>query len=272
MNGTILATLPVGTRVTVHSDTVLQVADGLWVRISFRNNGVTNTGWFRADLLRMGSGGSAVRTYPQKILIDAGHFPGWNSFVLTHNGNTFTYVEGDRMWDLQNFIVEELKNLGFVNARRLRTSNATITTRRDDETPRDWHARENYERGKRSAGFDLLIQLHTDAAAHSTASHVVVFYPMDGRNNTQSLGNSFADAIKTTMGLTGNSRVETHVNDSGGESFAVMRGAKSVNCPRYFITENGFHTTPSTTLWLMQDSNLRRLARAYAEVIKNHFS
>ena len=208
--------------------------------------------------------GAGNKTYPQKILIDAGHIPGWNS---ADNG----YVEGDRMWDLQNLIVEELQSIGFATAQRLRTRNERIIPQNPGENLDAWNLRDNEERGKRAAGCDLFIQLHTDAAGRPDASHAVVYYPMDGRNNSQSLGNSFADAIKTTMGLSGNSRVETRVSD-GVEAFRVMRGAHSVNCPRYFITENGFHTTSSTTLWLMQDSNLRRLARAYAEVIRDLFS
>jgi N-acetylmuramoyl-L-alanine amidase len=202
--------------------------------------------------------------YPQKILIDAGHIPGWNP---ADNG----YVEGNRMWDLQNLIVEELQSIGFANAQRLRTRNERIVAQNPGETPNDWNLRDNEERGKRAAGFDLFIQLHTNAATRLDASHAVVYYPMDGRNDTQALGNSFADTIKIAMGLSENSHIVTSASD-GVEAFRVMRGAHSVNCPRYFITENGFHTTSSTTLWLMQDSNLRRLARAYAEVIRDLFS
>jgi N-acetylmuramoyl-L-alanine amidase len=197
-------------------------------------------------------------------LIDAGHIPGWNP---AEHG----YVEGERMWDLQNFIVEELKNIGFANAQGLRINNQRIVSQNQGESLNDWNLRDNEERGKKSAGFDLFIQLHTDAAERDDASHTVVIYPVDGRNNTQALGSALAGAIKTTMGLTDNSHIVTRASN-GVESFRVMRGAHSVNCPRYFITENGFHTTPSTAFWLMQDANLRRLAKAYAEVIRNHFS
>jgi len=134
-------------------------------------------------------------------------------------------------------------------------------------------AGDNFNRGERAKGFDLFIQLHSDAAINNPQiDHAVIYHPMDGRNYTENLGESLAGAIRTTMGLVGISSVRTRVNNDGEEWFAVMRGAMSVDCPRYFIAENGFHTNPRSAHWLMQSINLQRLAKAYTEVISNLFS
>jgi N-acetylmuramoyl-L-alanine amidase len=179
------------------------------------------------------------------------------------------------MWDLQNFIVEELQTIGFANAQSLRTINDKIIPRNQNENDQDWRNRDNLVRGQKSEGFDLFIQLHSDGIdpVPNATDHATAIYPMDGRNNTQALGQSICDAIKSTMELNGTSSIRTAVTDAGNdERFFVMKGARSVNCPRYFIVENSFHSNSRAAHWLMQNSNLRRLARAYAEVIRAHFS
>jgi len=218
-----------------------------------------------------------VEPLPEKILIDAGHAFQGNTINHTYNGEGFTYAEGECMWVLQNMLVEELKNLGFINAECLRATNEYVTTQNQNESWRDWQGRENETRGKKATGYDLLIQLHSNSPANvnnTTPDYVVVFYPIDGRNGTQALGEALADAIKTTMEIDSNSIITTDSTPGNPlvEAYAVMRGAQSVNCPRYFLTENSFHTNPRAAHWLTQDDNLQELAKAYAEVIKDHFT
>jgi len=239
----------------------------LGVRATIRG-GVPGEEMWDSKAFRVGAG------YPEKILIDAGHFGDGNTFTHTLDGVTFTYREGRRMWVLQEMMLDELRNIGFANTQRIRNS---VYDRIDtphsitDGTAQQRNFNDNRNRGLKAEGFDLLMQLHSDAATNSSADWAVIIYPMDNRNDSRTLGHSIAEAIRTTMGLDGTSSVRTAVNANGLESFGLMRGANEADCPLYFITENSFHTNPQSAWWLMQDENLRLLAKAYAEVIRNWF-
>ena len=199
----------------------------------------------------------------QKILIDAGHAgEDYNSITHTYNGNQFTYSESQRIWALQEYLIQALKNIGFINTERLRATNNFVTTDGpvSGQTWGDWNEVEETERGKRATGFDLFIQLHSNAADNANADHALVV----GRPNTVTFVNSLAEAIKNTMKLVGNSNIIT-------TDYLVVTEAIKAGCPLSFLTENSFHTNARAAYWLMQDENLLKLAKAYAKVIKNHF-
>jgi hypothetical protein len=70
----------------------------------------------------------------------------------------------------------------------------------------------------------------------------------------------------------GKSYVKTRKSEKGDyEYYGVMRGARSVGCPLYYIIEHSFHTNERAAKWLMSDENLRKLAIAEATSIAIYF-
>ncbi|MGM9601529.1 MAG: SPOR domain-containing protein, partial [Faecousia sp.] len=57
---------------------------------------------------------------------------------------------------------------------------------------------------------------------------------------------------------------------SNGEYYGVLRGAASVGTPG-IILEHSFHTQTRATRWLLEDTNLQRLAAEEAKVIAAYF-
>lgn len=51
----------------------------------------------------------------------------------------------------------------------------------------------------------------------------------------------------------------------------MLRGARAAGLSDYYILEHSFHTNRKATEWLLDDSNLRKLAEAECRVIAEHY-
>ena len=67
-----------------------------------------------------------------------------------------------------------------------------------------------------------------------------------------------------------NGKVGTRKGNSG-EYYGVLRGAREAGLTYYYIIEHSFHTNHNATLWLMNDNNLRELAKREADLIASYF-
>lgn len=186
------------------------------------------------------------------VTLDAGHYAKYN-----HSPVTKGYYESERMWLLSQKLGTALTSLG-----------CRVKYTRSDQT-KDL---EVYKRGKLSKGTDLFISLHSDGASSENVSRVSVFAAFDNKNNAKALAKMLADTVADTMGIKKRA-VKTRVNSNGNnEYYGVMRGARNVGCPLYYIIEHGFHTNRHDSLWLMDDANLDILAKAEAKTIMLYFS
>lgn len=186
------------------------------------------------------------------VTLDAGHYAKYN-----HSPVTKGYYESERMWLLSKKLGEALTVLG-----------CRVAYTRKDQT-KDL---EVYKRGKLSKGTDLFISLHSDGASSEDVSRVSVFAAFDNKNNAKVPAKMLADTVADTMGIKKRA-VKTRVNSKGNnEYYGVMRGARNVGCPLYYIIEHGFHTNRHDSLWLMDDANLDMLAKAEAKTIMLYFS
>ena len=79
-----------------------------------------------------------------KICLDAGHYGKYNRSKVVPE-----YYESEMNWKLHNYLAEELEQLGF----------AVIKTRENQEKDLGLTAR-----GKKSAGCDLFLSIHSNAA------------------------------------------------------------------------------------------------------------
>ncbi len=187
-----------------------------------------------------------------KICIDSGHYKNYNK------GAVSSYFEGNIMWKLTNLqkkYLEEYKDV-------------TVTlTRSDIAKDLDLSSR-----GKKAKGHDLFISNHSNATTSETTDRAVIIYPFDDKNNSSVLGKKIGKAITDTMGLKQSYQMYQRKNSSGGEYYGVMRSARSVNCPRYYILEHGFHTNKNVCNWLLKDANLEKLAKAEVKAIAEYYN
>jgi N-acetylmuramoyl-L-alanine amidase len=126
------------------------------------------------------------------------------------------------------------------------------------------------ERGKRSKGADLFLSLHSNAA--STAAPDCVLGICQVQNERSRLiATVLAEAAADAMGLTYQITTKSSDKDRDGDGhkddyYGVLRGAAQVGTTGV-ILEHGFHTNEANTRWLMEQSNLEKLADAEAKAI-----
>lgn len=161
------------------------------------------------------------------------------------------------MWVLCEYLAEELERFGF----------EVLKTRSDVEEFVDV-----YDRGKMSKGCDLFLSLHSNAVGDSgneSVDRVDVYGAFDNQNESHTLAKALSKAISDVMKVS-DGGVKTRQGEKG-EYYGVMRGARAVGCPLYYIVEHSFHTNKYAALWLLQDENLKRLAIVEAAVIAAYY-
>lgn len=199
-----------------------------------------------------------------KIIIDAGHYGGYNS-----PKNYPTYKEGDRMWTLSQYLVTALKAYGF-------TVGSTKSSIND--YPKNADGTDAvYKRGQMAKGFDLMLSLHSNACDTASVNRAVIIYPMSGAK--QDLAAKLGACVKSTMGVSSYQLMQRDFDTgnqySGAKStnkdyYGVIRGSVSVGTP-CIIIEHGFHTNTAVAKWLCSDANLKKLAEAEAKVLADYY-
>ena len=74
------------------------------------------------------------------------------------------------------------------------------------------------------------------------------------------------------MGTRQQGRTATRRNNTGGEYYGVLRGARAAGVPVYLLVEHSFHTNTAAAKWLSVDENLNRLAEAEADLLAGYFN
>lgn len=183
-----------------------------------------------------------------KIMLDAGHYTNYNqSPVYT------PYKEGNMTFKLQTYLKAELQAYGFVVG-------VTKTSASQDVTL--------YNRGAKAKGYDLFLSLHSNACDTPSVKRVVI---IKGYDQPNTLADKFGKCISEAMGITEKYQIMTRKGSSGGEYYGVLRGAKAVGVANRFILEHGFHTNKEVAQWLYQDANLKKLAKAIADMLAVHY-
>ena len=185
-----------------------------------------------------------------KIMLDAGHYGSYNQSPVCPK-----YYESKQMWKLHILLKKHLEYFGFevLQTRSDQGKNLGVT-----------------ERGKLAKGCSLFLSLHSDASSSASVNRATAFYAFDDWNKASVLAKKLAAAIGDCMGVEG--KTKTRKSKKGNyDHYGVMRGARSVGCPLYYILEHSFHTNKASAEWLMSDSNLDKLAKAEAEVIAAYY-
>lgn len=112
--------------------------------------------------------------------------------------------------------------------------------------------------GAASAGCDLFISNHSNAADKEYIDYPIAYCAINGR--TDGNGQALAQCIDQVMGTAQKARIE-HRKGSHGDYYGVVRGATAVGTPG-LILEHSFHTNSKATAWLLNEENLDILAKA----------
>ncbi|HAN20929.1 MAG: hypothetical protein A2Y15_02935 [Clostridiales bacterium GWF2_36_10] len=189
-----------------------------------------------------------------KIMLDAGHYGKVNQSTVIPE-----YYESEVMWKLHLLLKNELEKFGFeVGTTR------SVQTDELDET----------KRGRKSVGYDLFLSLHSNASTRKNADHVIVYYSYENKNNAIEFASKLSIGVATLMGVKEGSKLGTrsHEFDDGiDEYYGVLRGAKSVGTPLYYIINHSFHTNFAATRWLLVESNLKKIAKLEAGIIAAYY-
>lgn len=197
-----------------------------------------------------------------KVCLDPGH----DKASYNRSPVVPDYCEGQRMWDLSLLLKQQLEARGIsVILTKSKVNQAVgLTTR-----------------GKKSKGCDLFLSLHSNAASTPTPNWVIALHQVDdncGETDERSaeIGKLLAQAVATQMGVAAKTNARKSSSDRDGDGYkddyyGVLRGAHSVGTPGV-ILEHGFHTNEACTRWLLEDSNLEKLAQAEAEVVAQWLS
>lgn len=191
-----------------------------------------------------------------RICLDAGHYGKYNRSPVNSK-----YYESDMSWKLHLLLKSELEKRDF----------EVITTRISQSADLGLESR-----GRKSKGCCLFLSLHSNASSNASADNAWACCLInDNHTNIDEisveLGKKLAD--KVTELMTGKSNagyIYRRAGSSGSDYYGVLRGAKSVGTPA-ILMEHGFHTNAQNTGFLLNDENLKKIAVAEADIIKEYF-
>ena len=200
-----------------------------------------------------------------KIHLDPGHYgSSYNQSPVNKN-----YKESEFAWIFTNYLKSELE---------LRQMIVTLSRKTQEANP------SLYDRGYGAKGSDLFLSLHSNAAGAESVDYPLAVCMLDDKKYqfdevSRELGGRLATIIAQTMGTKQCGKVMTKASDSDrdrngikdDEYYGVLHGAKMAGVPG-IILEHSFHTNKKAANWLTVSENLRKLAKAEAEVIVNYLN
>lgn len=185
-----------------------------------------------------------------KIMLDAGHYGKYNQSPANPN-----YYESETMWNLHLRLKKYLEEYEV----------EVLQTRADKNVDLPV-----YERGKKSKGCDLLISLHSNSVADSKTNESVdyplAYVQLNGKGNA--IGELLSMCVANTM-VTKQAPRYASQQGKNGDYHGVLRGATAVGTTGV-ILEHSFHTNTRSTNWLLDGTNIEKLAKNEALVIASY--
>lgn len=186
-----------------------------------------------------------------KICLDAGHYGNYNAGVIAG------YYEAKCMWKITNYqkqFLEEYENVTVILTRQDQTKDLAL-----------------YNRGQKAKGCDLFISNHSNACGTESVDYPVVYRAFDNKGNADVLALKLAKVIASVMGTKQSGRTATRKGTSGSEYYGVLRGARVAGLSHYYIVEHSFHTNKKACNFLLNEENIKRLAKAEVEAIAGYY-
>lgn len=187
-----------------------------------------------------------------KICLNAGH-----SGKTNRSPAVSDYFESEMAWKLHKLVGEALSkyNVEVVYTRSNINENLG-----------------NQARGQKARGCVAYYSFHSNATGTSKPNNDVD-YPLcivtTDSSNIKTLAGNIGKTIKEMMHTKQNNKVWTKLTNDGREWYGELRGCSDAGVPGIII-EHSFHTCEQSALWLMDESNLRAIAEAEAELIATY--
>jgi N-acetylmuramoyl-L-alanine amidase len=194
-----------------------------------------------------------------KFTIDPGHYKGYNAGVIR------PYYEGEGMYKLGLYLKKELEKYeGF---------SATLTRGSIESNP------SVEQRGRMAAnnGSEVCISLHSDAFNTQSAIGVTILRSIKrpgSKSLVNKMGKAIATEMKKTTGITyfRGSIVRPYAPGMNLDWLGVLReSVKSPDVKHSFLIEHGFHSNKKECAYLMNDENLKSLAKVEAKVFAEYY-
>lgn len=186
-----------------------------------------------------------------KICLDAGHYGDYNRSPVVPE-----YYESHMTWKLHLLLKKYLEQYGI----------EVITTRAEQKKDLGL-----YQRGATSKGCNLFISLHSNAVGgkvgNENVDRVMVYGPINGKG--KDIADKLGKCIREVMSTKQGSYVETRQGNHG-DYYGVIRGATAVGTIGLLV-EHSFHSCTRSARWLLEESNLDKLARAEAAVLAEYY-
>jgi len=193
----------------------------------------------------------------KKVCIDPGHYGKYNRSPVVPE-----YYESDMVWKLSMLQKKYLEELGV----------EVVLTRTNKD--KDMAL---VSRGMASKGCDLFISNHSNACATESVNHAAIYHLVndittDIDDRSKDFAYLIAPIIGKVMGvgykvLTRQAQSDRNKDGMKNDNYyGVLHGARMAGTPG-LILEHSFHTNKNATLWLLNDDNLDKLARAEAQCI-----
>lgn len=197
------------------------------------------------------------------VCLDAGHYGKYNRSPVVPE-----YYESEMNRKLCGFLASELEGKGIeVWPTRLeQTRDLEVTAR-----------------GRTAKGADLFLSIHSNASSKESSDSPLGIYLVDddcGAIDEQSkaiaalLSQVVAEVMETKDKPRTYSRLSSGDRDGDGKKnddyYGVLYGAHQVGTAGV-ILEHSYHTNTRATRWLLEEENLKKLAKAEAEVIARWF-
>jgi len=184
------------------------------------------------------------------ICLDAGHIGMYNQSTTVR-----AYYESVFTWKFHLLMRDELESRGF----------RVVLTRKSMYEPMDVDTR-----GTKAVGCDLFISIHSDAANDRSADFPTAYCAIDG--SCDDIGMLLAQTIQRTIGTRQAARLEHryYPGTNNLDYWGTVRNSVAVGCPGILL-EHSFHTNYRTATWLLQDSNLAKLAAAESDTLEEFY-
>lgn len=175
------------------------------------------------------------------------------------------YIEGVQMFKLAGFIKEELEKTGYFE----------VFLTREKITDNPELADRGAMAGKNNCVF--FISLHSDAFSTTGPAGTSVFYSFK-RPTTKEFAANLAKKVSELMNKTTGvsysrgAKTNAYPGTTNTDYYAVIRNAVKYPEVKYaFLIEHGFHTNEREVAFLVNDANIKALAKVDAQVIYDEF-
>lgn len=198
-----------------------------------------------------------------RIMLDPGHAGSFFNASPVVQG----YYESAMTWKLSQKLKTALEAYGF---------EVGLTRQTVDDDP------ELTERGLRARGFDLFLSLHSNASSgEKPDAPWIIHFVEDNKTfldeKSEEIARLLGPVISEVMGVSApyyyTKSCDFDRNRNGAiddEWYGVLFGAKEAGVPGV-ILEHSFHTNRKAAGWLLDETNLDRLAEAEAEALARYY-